>query len=243
MAAMKRGTAVLGLLALGAASPAPHKVVRSTPALDFSYTWPAEAVATPDLDRRFYNDAKAKLAEAQAYAADDEAAAKEQKRDFNQHDVSMQWTTAGQAPRLLSLQSELGSFQGGAHPNTSYGALLWDRKQAREIKVTSLFLQAGAFPALTRIRYCAALDAERRKRREGEKLGGEFDQCPKFSDLAISPVDKNRDGRFDTIAFVAAPYVAGPYVEGEYEISLPVTSQLIAAIKPDYRNSFARQRQ
>ena len=240
---MKRGTLAVSALALIAATAVPHKVVRKTPALDFSYVWPAEAAAIPALDLKFYRAAKSALAEAQTNARDDEAAARQQKRDFNPHEYSMQWTIAGQSPHLLSLQSELGSFEGGAHPNGSFGALLWDRELKREIKVDSLFLHSGSFAALTRTRFCAALDAERRKRREGEKLGGDFDQCPKFSDLAIAPIDKNRNGRFDTIQFVASPYVAGPYVEGEYEVAIPVTSQLIAGIKPDYRNSFERQRQ
>ena len=91
---------------------------------------------------------------------------------------------------------------------------------------------------MTRIRYCALLNAERKKRRQGETLAGEFDQCPKYSELAITPADKDKDGLFDTIAFVASPYVAGPYVEGEYEIGVPVTRQLIAGTKPAYRASF-----
>jgi len=241
---MKRLIVVLAGLALAGAGPAPHKVVRNTPALDFSYIWPAEAAAVPALDLRFYADAKKALAQAQANAREDEQLAKEQKRDFNQHDYAMQWTTAGQTARLLSLQSDLGSFEGGAHPNTVYAALLWDRSLKREIKIDSLFLRSGAFAALTRTRYCAALNAERSKRRDGERLDlPDFNACPKYSELAIAPVDKNRNGRFDSIDFVASPYTAGPYAEGEYEISLPVTSQLIAAIKPDYRNSFERQRQ
>ena len=92
--------------------------------------------------------------------------------------------------------------------------------------------------------YCKRLDAERTKRREGEKLDlPEFNQCPKYSDLAIAPVDSNKNGRFDRIDFVASPYVAGPYVEGEYEILVPVTPKFIAALKPDYRGSFEPQRQ
>jgi Deacetylase PdaC len=241
---MKLGIVVLGALALTAAAPVPHKVVRDTPALDFSYVWPAEAVAIPALDLRFYTEAKKALTEAQANAREDQQLAKQQKRDFNQHDYSMQWTTAGQTPRLLSLQRELGTFEGGAHPNTVYGSLLWDRSLKREIKIDSLFLRPGAFAAVTRTRYCAALNAERNKRREGEKLDlAEFNACPKYSELAIALVDKNKNGHFDTIDFVASPYTAGPYVEGEYSITVPVTSQLIAGIKPEYRNSFERQRQ
>ena len=155
----------------------------------------------------------------------------------------MTWTTAGQTPRLLSLQSDLGTFTGGAHPNSNHGSLLWDRTLNREIALGALFSNAAQFPGLTRPTYCKKLDAERSKRREGEKIGGDFDQCPKFNELAISPVDKNKNGRFDTIDFVASPYVAGPYVEGEYEIDFPVSSALIAAMKPEYRGSFEAQRQ
>ena len=65
-----------------------------------------------------------------------------------------------------------------------------------------------------------------------------FDDCPALSDIAIIPTDKSKDGRFDRFLLVASPYVAGPYAEGTYEIELPVTPELIAALKGDYRPSF-----
>jgi hypothetical protein len=241
---MKRGLILFAASVVAAAAPGPHKVARTAPALELLYEWPAEAVAIPALDLRFYTAAKKALAVAQKNALVDQRLAKQQKREFNPHEYSMQWATAGQTPRLLSLQSDLGSFEGGAHPNSVYGAMLWDRSLSHEIKLDSLFLRASAFPALTRPGYCAALNAERNKRRMGEKLDlPDFNTCPKYGELAIALVDKNGNGRFDSFAFVASPYTAGPYVEGEYEIALPVTSQLIAAVRPDYRNSFERQRQ
>ena len=238
---MNRGLPLL-LLALTAA-PAPHKVVRQTPALDFRYEWPGEAAAIPALDLRLYAEAKKDLADAQGNARDDQALARQQKRDFNQHFFSMQWSTAGETQRLLSLSNELGSFTGGAHPNSNHGSLIWDRKLNRETTVGALFSSAGQFPGLTRAAYCKTLDVERAKRRNGEKLGGDFDQCPKYSELAIYPADKNKNGRFDWIVFAASPYVAGPYVEGDYEVTLAVTPTLIAALKPEYRTSFEAQRQ
>ena len=239
---MKRALALLAL-ALIAAS-APHKVVRKSAALDFSYVWPAEAAAIPALDLRLYTEAKRDLAEAQKDAAGDQALAKQQKRDFHQHFFSMQWTTAGETRRLLVLQNQMGTFTGGAHPNSNFGTLLWDRSLNREIGLNALFSNAGQFTALTRAAYCKKLDAERLKRREGDKLDlPEFNACPKYSELTIFPGDKNRNGRFDRFTFVASPYVAGPYVEGEYEIMVPVTSVLIAALKPEYRSSFEPQRQ
>jgi hypothetical protein len=226
-----------------AASASPHKVVRTIPALDFTFEWPAEAAAIPALDLQLYTEAKRDLAEALRNALEDQTLARQQKRDFNQHDFSMKWSVAGQSARLLSLQNELGSFEGGAHPNSNYGALLWDRDQNREVALPSLFAAATQFAALTRATYCKKLDLERAKRREGDKLGGDFDKCPKYSELAVSLADRNRNGRFDQISFVASPYVAGPYVEGAYEITLPVTSAIIAALKPEYRASFEVHRQ
>lgn len=241
---MKRCFALIAsAFALMAASAGTHKVVRNSPSLEFLVEWPREAVATPALDQRLYNEAKRDLAEAQKNAAEDQRLARKQKRDFNQHSFSMTWSTAGQTPRLLSLTSDLGTFEGGAHPNRNYGSLLWDRKLNREIGLNSLFSSAGGLATVTRAQYCKALDAERLKRREGEKLEGPFNDCPKYSELAIAPVDKNHDGRFDRIDFVASPYVAGPYAEGEYEIGLPVTRRLIAVLKPEYRASFEAQRQ
>ncbi|MCL6728640.1 PdaC/SigV domain-containing protein [Sphingomonas hankyongi] len=222
---------------------APAKVERNSKALEFSYEWPAEAAAIPALSKRFRGDLDRAFRRASADARDDQKLAEEQKRDFNPHFYSMNWTTSGQSASLLSLESGLGVFTGGAHPNAVYGALLWDRRLRREIKFGDQFLQPGAFATLTRTAYCKKLDAERLKRREGEKLGGEFDKCPPFSDLAIAPADSDKDGRFDIIRFTASPYTAGPYAEGEYVLELPMTRQLMAAIKPVYRSSYEPQRQ
>ena len=237
-------TIALALLLTGA-TPAPRavEIERNSATLEFSFSWPAEAAAIPQLDRRFRAAMDKAWREARATVREEQQLTRKQKRPFNPQFYSMGWTTAGQSKRLLSLQSDQGTFTGGAHPNRSHGDLLWDRALGREITVDSLFAAAGGLAATTRKIYCAALDAERAKRRAGAKLSGEFDECPKYADLAIAPKDGDKDGHFDTLDFVASPYVAGPYVEGEYEISQPVTPALIAALKPPYRASFEAQRQ
>jgi hypothetical protein len=68
-------------------------------------------------------------------------------------------------------------------------------------------------------------------------------QVPKLDEIAIIPTDRNKNGQFDMMALVASPYVAGPWVEGSYEIGLAVTSELLAALKADYRASFEAQAQ
>lgn len=236
----RRWAYVVAALPLMAAAGVPHKVVRNTSALEFSYVWPAEAVAIPALDLKLYADAKANLTKAQKYAREDPRAGKE--RDFG-HYYSMTWSSAGQSARLLSLEGAWETYTGGAHPAHGSKSLLWDRNKNRAIDVGALFMKSSSFPAITRISYCKTLNAERLQRRDEEKMDGPFDQCPKYEELTIAPFDNDDNGRFDRIHFVADEYVAGPYVEGPYETPLPVTAQLIAALKPEYRSSFEIYRQ
>lgn len=238
---MKRELCLIAALLCVAAAPV--KIQRNSMALEFSYEWPAEAAAIPALQRRLRAQMEKDFRQARNDASEDQAASRQNHFDFHQNSFSLKWTSAGQSPRLLSLQSETDSYAGGAHPNSSYGALLWDRRAERPITVPALFASSAAFAALTRASFCSSLTAERLKRRSGEKLGGEFDSCPQYADLAIAPLDRNANGRFDAIGFVASPYVAGPYVEGEYEIIVPVTTKVIAALKAPYRSSFEAQRQ
>jgi hypothetical protein len=240
---MKKGILLVAALLCGPpALGKPVTIKHDSKALEFSYSWPSEAAAIPALDRRFRTEMSKAYRNALSGAREDQKIYRQQGRDGIGDLYSMTWTTAGETARLLSLQNEFSTFTGGAHPNTSYGALLWDRKLNRETAMDRLFGRPADFVAVSRATYCNGLDAERSKRREGEKLDlAEFNACPKYSELAISPVDKNRNGRFDAIALVASPYTAGPYVEGEYDVLVPVTGKLIAALKPAYRSSFEPQ--
>lgn len=242
---MNRGILVAATLLFAVASAAkPVKIEHDSGALEFSYKWPAEAAAIPALDRKFRADLAKAYREALANGREDQKLYQAQQREGAQDFYSMTWRTAGETSRLLSLQNELSTFTGGAHPNTSYDALIWDRKLNHQTSMDALLGGSGKLAAVTRPAYCKALDEERSKRREGEKLDlPEFNACPKYSDLAIAPVDSNRNGRFDAIDFVASPYLAGPYVEGEYEIRVPVTPKLIAALRGEFRGSFEAQRQ
>src|SRR3569833_1860084 len=205
------------LASAATSGPKPVKIQRNNADLEFTYEYPAQAAAIPALDRRFRAEAANEYRRHLKLGRIDKKSYGQEGRGSVTDFYSKVWSAAGETPRLLSLQYQHNTYTGGAHPNTDYGALLWDRKLDREITVSSLFLRTSAFATLARPTYCKALDREREKRREGEKLAlTEFNACPKFAHLAISPMDKNNDGRFDRGAFVASPYEAGPYSEGEY---------------------------
>ena len=108
---------------------------------------------------------------------------------------------------------------------------------------TRQFASPASPSALLTQPWCKALDAERAEKRQGQKLGGEFDACPKLSEISIVPTDADANGRFETLRLIADPYVAGPYAEGNYKVDLPVTPTLVAALKPEYLASFEVQRQ
>lgn len=212
--------------------------------IDFHFGWSAEAAAVPQLVGRFRAEMEKAKAELISGAREDRAFRDKEGYDFHPHSSSTDYKTAGKTGRLLSLAVEVASYTGGAHGNYGTGALLWDRPATRDIKVADLFAASGNLDRLLTQRWCDALNKAREEKR-GEPVsgGGMFDECPALGEISIIPTDKDGNGKFERLQLVADPYVAGPYAEGSYEIELPVTGELVAAIGSDYRESFEVQTQ
>lgn len=213
-----------------------------TDLVEFAFGWSAEAAAVPELARRFEAELANERSDLIDLARTEKAYRDKEGFDFNRLTFSRSYETAGQSERLLSLRIDSYSYTGGAHGNGGTTALLWDRSNRDEIPFADLFSTKPSRDQLLVDRWCSTLDAAREEKR-GEPVGngGMFDECPPLDDIAIIPSDKDSNGRFEQLLLVASPYVAGPYVEGEYEIALPVTSAVIAALKPKYRTSFEAQ--
>jgi hypothetical protein len=207
--------------------------------IELHYGWSAEAAAVPQLVARFRKEMEKAEAELISGAKEDKASREKEGFDFHGYMSSTDYESAGQSQRLLSLRVDAGSFTGGAHGNQGTGSLLWDRTASREIKDTDLFADAANRDRLLTQRWCDALNKAREEKR-GEPVGGGgmFDDCPKLDEIAVIPTDKDKNGRFEMLTLVASPYVAGPWAEGAYEIELPVTADLIAGLKSDYRVGF-----
>lgn len=223
------------------AAPAPRAFVfdEKNDLIDFHFSWSAEAAAVSELVTRFRAAMEKVRAELIAGAKEDKAWRDKEKMDFHGYQSSTDYKTSGQSPRLLSLTADVGAYTGGAHGNYGTSGLLWDRQSAREIKVADLFAEPANRDRLLIQRWCDALNKAREEKR-GEPVGGDemFDECPKLDEIAIVPTDKDGNGRFERLSLTASPYVAGPYAEGSYEIDLPVTADLISALKSEYRESF-----
>jgi len=216
----------------------PFALDRKGDLVEFNYAWSAEASANPVLIRRLRSDLETSWSAASSTAQADRAAALAAKRPFNGHRYSRRWATAGQSSRLLSLEGQTVIFT-GAEPSHGAEGLLWDRSTRAEIKAARLFTAGSSLEKLVHIPFCVTLEGERAKRRGAPvRAGDPFSQCPKLSELAVLPADSNANRRFDRFRLIAPNGIAGAYAEGRYDIAVPVTAALRAALKPAYRSSF-----
>lgn len=240
---VKKSVLAASILLAAPAMARDVEIVHNSPLLKFNYSWPREASADSRLDTLLRSKAAAEYRERLAGEEDNRKNSDPNNVPFRQGYDTIWWTMAGQTARLLSLQENFEAMSSGmAHPEHGNEALLWDRRASKQISLESLFSSRASLEPLTRTAYCAALAKEQRKRLQ-RAGGGDPDPCPNYTDLAIAPADKNKDGRFDSIDFVAPPYVAGFYALGEFEIALPVTARIVRAIKPQFRSSFEVHRQ
>jgi hypothetical protein len=206
---------------------------------EFAYSWPAAVSAIPQLVARFSSERDMALAEQKE---DFEAAM----REFADDDCigcinrayAKEWAVVTDLPRFLSLSASTYMFTGGAHPNGTYDALMWDREANKALTAEDLFTSQAELQKVLAPRWCAALRKERSKRLEEDYGEDETFPCPPIKELVVLPGSASKQA-FDRIGLLAAPYVAGSYAEGSYEVTLPVTPAVIAAVKPEYRAYFA----
>ncbi|GAA4773286.1 DUF3298 and DUF4163 domain-containing protein [Novosphingobium ginsenosidimutans] len=223
------------------AAPQPRKTEERTNAFEFDYSYPAEAAAIPALAAELDADLAKQRRELVAAAREGQVAAKENGFPFNPYSYSAGWSVVADLPGWLSLSAGASTYTGGAHPNHWSQALLWDKAAGQSRRATDLFTSRGALAAALRDPFCKALNRERAARR-GEPIDPAsedmFDQCidPTASTVILGSSNKQQ---FDRIGILIAPYEAGPYAEGDYEVTLPVTKAVLAAVKPQYRSVFA----
>lgn len=226
--------------------PAPGKVAFKDNAMqgettrDFAYTWPAEVSAIPELAARLtaerdklLADQKAEWNGALTEFADDDCGA------CNNRSYTKAWEVVANLPRFLSLSGAWAAYTGGAHGNYAFDALVWDREAEAGFDPKAMFTSAAALQDALGEPWCRALKAERTARIGAEYADDSFFPCPPIADLTVL-VGSSDKRHFNRIGLIASPYVAGSYAEGEYEVTLPVTASVLAAVKPEYKAAFAR---
>jgi hypothetical protein len=208
-------------------------------AREFSYSWPTEVSAVPALAEHFTSERDQLLAEQKAEW-------EEAKREFAGEDCvscinrsfEKGWEVVADLPRFLSLSATFYVYTGGAHGNGAFDALVWDREAQAFFDPKALFRSEAALQDALGETWCKALKAERMKRLGEDYYEDSIFTCPAIADLTVL-VGSSDKRRFDRIGLLAAPYVAGAYAEGSYEVTLPVTPKVLAAVKPEYKPAFA----
>lgn len=217
-------------------------VAGSEVAREFSYTWPAEVAAVPALVRRFTAERAEMLAEQKIEFAAGLSMAEPDGCFGCNHDLVRDWSVFADTPRFLVMRGSNYVYSGGAHGNIAFDGLVWDRKAKKVTYPNWMFASDRALQAALGAPWCAALKAERAERL-GEEASAIMEEddgifpCPPIADLQIYPASSDGQ-RFDRIELIAAPYVAGSYAEGVYEVTLPVTPAVLAAIKSRYKAAF-----
>ena len=248
--AVAQAVAPAGAMAMGAAtaaSPAAapegraRKVRIRNALFDFDYAYPVQAGHIPALKAWLDADLAKSRAELERSARDGQADAKAAGNPFTPYASDTAWQVVADLPSWLSLSAAVSDFTGGAHPNHGYTALVWDKAAGQRLVAIDLFVSKAALSRAIRGAFCDALDKQRAKRRDApvnRASGDDFDQCidPVGSTLILGSAGHQA---FDRIGVLVGPYEAGSYAEGDYDITLPVTPAVLAAVKPQYRKAFA----
>lgn len=212
----------------------------------FTYAWPAEASAIPELMAQL--------------TAEREQARTEQKADFAQARHSepidcipcrtrgyrKEWKVVADTPGYLSLSAWTDTYTGGAHGNYGLQSLVWDKAAKRALDGAALFRSPSALDGALGGRLCAALNAQREEKR-GEPVQpvveGDtgFSACQSSAEATVL-VGSSTGRAFNRIGIWFGPYVAGPYAEGAYELDFPVDAAVLRAVKPEYAKAFAATR-
>lgn len=220
--------------------PEPGHFARETAAFAFTYDYPAELAALPRLEAMLVAERDKALADLAQQAREARSDAEANAYPFNAYMQGVDWRVTGSNVLMLAMVAEISSYSGGAHGNTRYEALVWDRVSDRKLGLDAVFTDLLAALEPLRQPYCTALAVERRERL-GEFAGDAdqpFDACPPLSELTLA-LYPDSNGRFDRILFIAAPYVAGSYAEGSYDIAIPLPAATLDKVRPVYRAAFA----
>jgi len=224
--------------------PAPpaqaRSVSESNDLYEFAYAYPAQAAAVPALRDWLDKDLETTKQALIADARKDKAEASKDGYPFHAWTASKEWKVVTDLPAWLSLSTIVGSYSGGAHPNYVFEAMVWDKTAGRRMAAIDLFTSKAALSAAIRKPFCDGLTKARMKKRGEEWPGDGIDDFTKCVDPMEQVVILGSAGHkgFDRVGFLIAPYNAGPYAEGDYEVTVPVTAQVIAAVKPEYRGAF-----
>lgn len=150
-------------------------------------------------------------------------------------------TPAAETGKLVSLRRLTEEYTGGAHGNTLYSAVLWDKAIKRQLSFADLFRRGADLGALNRA-LCEAINVARKARGAtdvitlGEATSGWA--CLAASEYPFVLAAGNTPGKAGGLTFLIEPYRVDAYANGAYEITLPQAA-FRSLLAPAYADEFA----
>ncbi len=220
------------------ATVAPLAFAKSDADSSVTLTLPEPIKLFPELHTQIYNDGQQKLLAFMAQAHKGRAEEKAEGMDVPAYSQTIAWQISAQSPHLLSLYAEENDFSGGAHPTSSFQALLYDKTKKALINSSSLFASGADMKAIDAY-VCHQIETERSRRLEQPttQAASGF-SCPHVADSKLILIPSTIAGHVGAIDALYAPYEVGPYVEGPYEIRVP-QSVLKPVLSPEFADQFA----
>jgi hypothetical protein len=226
--------------AVPASSAAPMQFQEKGEHAEVTLKLPEGLSSEPDLHARLYSEGVRDLKQFAEGASEDAAELQAQGGSAMPYAREIDWSVAGETGKLMSLRKIAYEFAGGAHPNTEYSALLWDRALKKPIKPSALFKPGADYARLDKS-LCDGLRAAKKK-----KLGKDYQadspdtwSCPRWRDTAFVLAPSTTAGKAGGLTFLFSPYALGaPYAEGAYEVTVPL-SAFKGALSSAYADEFA----
>ena len=233
-----------------AAAPAPPVIPADTPAplkyesknqyAEVELTLPEAVKGQPDLHARLYAAAVRDLRQfIEGAQADRSEFGDDSGIPAYAKDVEL--TTAAETGKLLSLRQTSYEFTGGAHPNTTYASVLWDKALKRDVTAATLFRSGADLSPLDRA-LCEAINRAKKARGSDEPVTLGADDagfsCPKAAATAFVLAPSKTPGKAGGLTFLINPYQVAAYAVGQFEITLP-HSVFHGLLNPAYADEFA----
>ncbi|KQS55295.1 hypothetical protein ASG17_04160 [Brevundimonas sp. Leaf363] len=219
---------------------APLKYESKNQYAEVALTLPEAVKGQPDLHARLYAAAVRDLRQfTEGAQADRSEFGDDSGIPAYSKDVDL--TTAAETGKLLSLRQTSYEFTGGAHPNTTYGSVLWDKALKRDVTAATLFRTGADMSALDRY-LCEAINRAKKVRGSDEPVtlgdGDSGFSCPKAAATAFVLAPSKTPGKAGGLTFLINPYQVAAYAVGPFEITLP-HSVFHGLLNPAYADEFA----
>ena len=201
-------------------------------------TLPQAVKPWPDLHARLYSTAVRDLRQFTEGAQADKTEAGGQ--SVAPYEKQITFDSPVETGKIISLARRDYEFTGGAHGNTLFAGVLWDKAMKRQIAAAQLFRPGADMAALDRA-LCAAINVARNERHADAQpisLNDADWSCPKAAATPFILTPGNAPGKAGGLTFLIGPYQVGPYSDGSYAVAVP-QSAIRGQLAPAYADEFA----